>query len=270
MHLMTENNPNLLKESIVKSLSKASIEEMDSIFIEDSTESTNDNAKEYLKNQEGLFSIHLAEQQTSGRGRNKRKWVSPHGKNIYLSFGWKSSINHSQLEGLSLAVATCLIASLQEFTSEQIKIKWPNDLLISKKKISGILIETTDAKDGLDVVIGIGINVHMNESEGSEIDQSWGNLEDNPSYKLDRNKIIGRIISEMHRLFQQYPESGFKNYHHLFESHNLLKDKLCKVELDKGTIEGRVLGVNEAGELLFERNGEIQHLRYGEVSIREL
>ena len=114
---MTENNPNLLKESIVKSLSKASIEEMDSIFIEDSTESTNDNAKEYLKNQEGLFSIHLAEQQTSGRGRNKRKWVSPHGKNIYLSFGWKSSINHSQLEGLSLAVATCLIASLQEFTS---------------------------------------------------------------------------------------------------------------------------------------------------------
>ena len=81
---------------------------------------------------------------------------------------------------------------------------------------------------------------------------------------------IGRIISEMHALFQQYPESGFKNYHHLFESHNLLKDKLCKVELDKGTIEGRVLGVNEAGELLFERNGEIQHLRYGEVSIREL
>ena len=110
----------------------------------------------------------------------------------------------------------------------------------------------------------------MNESEGIEIDQSWGNLENNPSFKLDRNKIIGKIISEMHALFQQYPESGFKKYHHLFESHNLLKDKLCKVELDKGTIEGKVLGVNEAGELLFERNGEIQHLRYGEVSIREL
>ena len=270
MHLMTENNPNLLKESIVKSLSKASVETMDSLFIEDSTESTNDNAKEYLKNQKGLFSVHLAEQQTSGRGRNKRKWVSPHGKNIYLSFGWKSSINHSQLEGLSLAVATCLVLSLQEFTSEQIKIKWPNDLLINKKKISGILIETSNTKDGLDVVIGAGINVHMNESEGSEIDQSWGNLEDNPSYNLDRNEIIGRIIYEMHALFKEYPESGFKKYHHLFESHNILKDKLCKVELDKGNIEGRVLGVNEAGELLFERNGEIQHLRYGEVSIREL
>ena len=267
---MTENNPNLSKESILKSFSKHSKGQIDSIFIEDSTESTNDNAKECLKNQEGLFSIHLAEQQTSGRGRNKRKWVSPHGKNIYLSFGWTSSISHSQLEGLSLAVATCLISSLKEFTSEEIKIKWPNDLLINKKKISGILIETSDAKDGLDVVIGIGINVHMNESEGSAIDQSWGNLEDNPSYKLDRNKIIGRIISEMHSLFQQYPESGFKNYHHLFESHNLLKDKPCKVELDKGTIEGKVLGVNEYGELLFERNGEIQHLRYGEVSIREL
>ena len=96
----------------------------------------------------------------------------------YISlFRWKSKLLHSQLEGLSLAVATCLISSLQEFSSKDIQIKWPNDLLINKKKISGILIETSDSEEGLDVVIGIGINVHMNESEGAEIDQDWGNLE---------------------------------------------------------------------------------------------
>ena len=71
---MKENNPNLSKESILKSLSKIYKEKIDSIFIEDSTESTNDNAKDYLENQRELFSVHLAEQQTSGRGRNKRKW----------------------------------------------------------------------------------------------------------------------------------------------------------------------------------------------------
>ena len=267
---MSENNVHLSERSIKGSLSKTLLDEIDSIFIEDSTESTNDNAKEHLKNQRNLFSVHLAEQQVSGRGRNNKKWVSPHGQNIYLSLGWKSSINHSQLEGLSLAVATSLISSLKEFTSSDLKIKWPNDLLINGKKISGILIETTDSEDGLDIVIGIGINVHMDESEGSEIDQSWGNLEENPTSKLDRNKIIVSIVSEMYKLFKGYPNSGFKKYHHVFETHNLLKDKLCKVETDKETYEGKVIGVNEVGELLLEKNGKIQHLRYGEVSIREL
>ena len=72
------------------------------------------------------------------------------------------------------------------------------------------------------------------------------------------------------KLFKEYPKSGFENYHQVFESHNLLKDKLCAVNTDKKALEGKVLGVNKSGELLFERNGEIQHLRYGEVSIREL
>ena len=267
---MSENNANLLERSIKGSLSKTLLNDIDSIIIEDSTESTNDNAKNYLKNQKKLFSVHLAEQQIAGRGRNNRKWISPHGKNIYLSLGWKSTLLHSQLEGLSLAVATNLISSLKEFTSSNLKIKWPNDLLINKKKISGILIETTDSEIGLDVVIGIGINVHMDKSEGSEIDQSWGNLEQNPLHKLDRNEIIVSIISKMYELFKDYPNSGFKKYHHVFETHNLLKDKLCKVNVDKETYEGRVLGVNEVGELLLEKNGEIQYLRYGEVSIREL
>jgi BirA family biotin operon repressor/biotin-[acetyl-CoA-carboxylase] ligase len=267
---MSENNAHLSKKSIKEGLLKTLLDEIDSIFIEDSTESTNDNAKNYLKTQKNLFSVHLAEQQMSGRGRNNRKWVSPHGKNIYISLAWKSTLLHSQLEGLSLAVATSLISSLKEFTSSDLKIKWPNDLLISKKKISGILIETTDSENGLDVVIGIGINVHMDQSEGSEIDQSWGNLEENPSHKLDRNEIIVSIISELYELFKSYPNSGFKKYHHVFETHNLLKDKLCKVETDKETYEGKVLGVNDVGELLLEKEGEIQHLRYGEVSIREL
>ena len=267
---MSGNHANLSERSIRGSLSKTLLDDIDSILIEDSTESTNDNAKEHLKTQKNLFSVHLAEQQVSGRGRNNKKWVSPHGKNIYISLGWKSKLLHSQLEGLSLAVATSLVSSLEEFTSSDLKIKWPNDLLINEKKISGILIETTDSEEGLDIVIGIGINVHMDKSEGSEIEQSWGNLEESPSHKLDRNEIIVSIISAIYELFNDYPKSGFKKYRHVFETYNLLKDKICKVVTDKEIYEGKVVGVNEVGELLLEKSGEIQHLRYGEVSIREL
>ena len=267
---MKESNPRLIEESIKSGLPNNLLDDIDSIFIKDLTESTNDDAKNHLKVQKALFSVHLAEKQIAGRGRNNRKWVSPHGKNIYISLGWKSKLIHSQLEGLSLAVAACLISSLKEFSSQNIQIKWPNDLLIDKKKISGVLIETSDSGEGLDVVIGIGINVHMNTAEGAEIDQDWGNLEENHSNKLDRNKIVQSIISKLHELFNEYPQSGFKKYRNTFESYNLLKDKLCKVEMDRETFEGKVIGVNETGEFLVEKDEEIRHLRYGEVSIREL
>ena len=85
-----------------------------------------------------------------------------------------------------------------------------------------------------------------------------------------RLHLVFKNTDQMYELFKGYPNSGFKKYHHVFETHDLLKDKLCKVETDKETYEGKVLGVNEVGELLLEKNGEIQHLRYGEVSIREL
>ena len=154
-------------------------------------------------------------QQTSGRGRAGRTFISPSNQVLTFSVVIHSSDPEDRLHLWALWSGLALFRSLSGKGLSNLSLKWPNDLLINEKKISGILIETTDSEDGLDIVIGIGINVHMNESEGSEIDQSWGNLEDNPAYKLDRNKIIGRIISEMHALFQQYPESGFKNYHHL-------------------------------------------------------
>ena len=158
---MSENNANLSERSIKRGLSKTLLNDIDSIFIEDSTESTNDNAKEHLKTQKNLFSVHLAEQQISGRGRNNKKWVSPHGKNIYISLGWKSKLLHSQLEGLSLAVATSLISSLKEFTSSDLKIKWPNDLLVKNRKLCGILQEVIEYKNRKFLIIGIGINTKV-------------------------------------------------------------------------------------------------------------
>ena len=156
---MSENNANLSARSIKGSLSKALLNDIDSIFIEDSTKSTNDNAKEHLKTQRNLFSVHLAEQQVSGRGRNNKKWVSPHGKNIYISLGWKSKLLHSKLEGLSLAVATSLVSSLKKFTSGILRIKWPNDLLVFGKKLAGFLPCLIHRGESLKLArFGIGLN----------------------------------------------------------------------------------------------------------------
>ena len=259
-------NIDLLKDFLDEGLLESNIE----IFVSQSTESTNDDAKNFLSEQSSLLSIHTSEQQIAGRGRNGKKWISPKGKNIYLSIGWLSNLKYSQLEGLSLAIGTILASSLGELTQNQVGIKWPNDLLIEKKKISGILIETIDLNKQVGVVIGIGINVHMSEEEGKEIDQSWISLDRATDSTNNRNEVIGDIVNKVFQLTYLFTEEGFKPYKSDYESLDMLIGKKCNV-----TIKGidkivDVKGVNDRGEMLVKDGSENLTLRYGEVSIREL
>ena len=164
-------------ERITNNLKKDILKHLPEIFISEKTASTNDDAKVYLLNQSSELSIHLTEQQEAGKGRNGKKWVSPKGKNIYLSLGWKSPLQYSELDGLSLSVG-CIVANILNLSAnDQINIKWPNDLLINQKKVSGILIETVDLEGQVGIVIGVGINVHMSKEDGKDIDQSWVSLD---------------------------------------------------------------------------------------------
>ena len=256
----------LLKDFLDKDLLDSRIE----IFVSQSTGSTNDDAKNFLSEQSSLLSIQTSEQQIAGKGRNGKKWISPKGKNIYLSIGWLSNLKYSQLDGLSLALGTILASTLNKFTQNQVGIKWPNDLLIEKKKIAGILIETIDINNQVGVVIGIGINVHMSEEEGKEIDQSWISLDQVTDSIIDRNEIIGDIVNKVFQLTTVFTDEGFKPYKLDYESLDMLKGKKCIVNI-KGiykTVD--VLGVNDKGEMLVKDGSENLTLRYGEVSIREL
>ena len=259
-------NIDLLKDLLEKDLLDSNIE----VFISQSTGSTNDDAKNFLSEQSSLLSIHTSEQQIAGKGRNGKKWISPKGKNIYLSIGWLSNLKYSQLDGLSLAIGTILASSLNKFTQNKVGIKWPNDLLIEKKKISGILIETIDLNNQVGVVIGIGINVHMSKEEGKEIDQSWIALDEVTDSINNRNEIIGDIVNKVFKLTSLFTDEGFKPYKLDYESLDLLTGKKCNINIEgiDKTIE--VLGVNDNGEMLVKEGSEYLTLRYGEVSIREL
>ena len=259
-------NIDLLKDFLDEGLLESNIE----IFVSQSTGSTNDDAKNFLLEQSSLLSVHTSEQQVAGKGRNGKKWISPKGKNIYLSIGWLSNLKYSQLDGLSLAIGTILASSLNKFTQNQVGIKWPNDLLIEKKKISGILIETIDLNNQVGVVIGIGINVHMSDEEGKDIDQSWISLDSVTDSINDRNEIIGDIVNKVHQFTSLFTEEGFKPYKSDYESLDILKGKKCTVNIEGIYKTVRVLGVNDKGEMRVKDGSENLILRYGEVSIREL
>ena len=255
-----------LKGFLDKDLLNSNIE----ILVSQSTGSTNDDAKNYLLEQSSLLSIHTSEQQIAGKGRNGKQWISPKGKNIYLSIGWLTNLKHFQLDGLSLAIGTILASSLNKLTQNQVSIKWPNDLLIENKKISGILIETIDINNKIGVVIGIGINVHMSKEEGKEIDQSWIALDEVTNSKNNRNEIIGDIVNKVFLLTSLFTKEGFKPYKSEYESFDMLAGKKCSINIEGIDKTVDVLGVNDKGEMLVKEGSENLTLRYGEVSIREL
>jgi len=242
------------------------------IQITESTSSTNEDAKLHMVNQADSITVHLSEQQTAGKGRNGKKWISPKGKNIYLSVGWKSPLNYKDLEGMSLAVGVIIAKVLNRYSDSKAYIKWPNDILIEDKKISGILIETQELSShkGIGIVIGLGVNVHMSEEDGEEIDQIWTSLDKTFRKKYDRNEIVSNLLKEIIKLTKIFPQKGFKHYKLEFESLNILKGKECNVISGGSTKVVKVKEVNDKGELVVQENSEYLALRYGEVSIREL
>ncbi|MDC0590334.1 biotin--[acetyl-CoA-carboxylase] ligase [Gammaproteobacteria bacterium] len=267
---MKQTLSSLDSSQIINNLKKGLLDYSPEILITKTTASTNEDAKSYLEKQSSPLSIHLSEQQVAGKGRNGKKWVSPKGKNIYLSIGWISPLQYSELNGLSLAVGTVLASTLNKYAGNLIKIKWPNDLLFKKKKISGILIETVDLGDTVGVVIGIGINVHMTKEEGRDIDQSWISLDEATDSINDRNEVVANLLNELFNLTISFSQEGFKPFKGDFETLDLLKGKMCNVSMDGHNRVVEVMGVNDNGELLVKDNSENLTLRYGEVSIREL
>ncbi len=258
----------IISEMIEDDLKNNSLE----INIKENTSSTNEDAKLHILNQPEVISVHLSEQQIAGKGRNGKKWISPKGKNIYLSVGWKSNLNYPDLEGLSLAVGVIIARILNKYSESKIGIKWPNDILIKGKKISGILIETLDLIDqkGIGVVIGIGINVHMSAKDGGEIDQDWISLDEVSKEINDRNEIVSRLVKEIIELSRVFPKKGFRFYKSEFEEYDILKEKLCKIVTENSNRAVKVKGINDKGELIVQEKSEYLALRYGEVSIREL
>jgi len=262
----------LNKTDILKNISVKHKESLKELTIFEKIGSTNDEAKTKLtkiKNFNDSLAI-FAEQQTSGRGRSGKTWESPANVNIYLSFGWRSSLKISDLEGLSLATGVVISSYLKPLIGESLKIKWPNDLFLSEKKTGGILVETTSNKKATSIVIGIGLNVLMSDKVKNSIDQDWTSLSIHFGKDFDRNQIAGNILEALFHLKNNFGSNGFSHYKDQFEELNILKNIECLATFDDMSLTGSAEGITEQGELIFKENGKIHRLRYGDVSIKKI
>ena len=123
--------------------------------------------------------------------------MSPYGKNIYLSLAWKESLPLHKTEGLSLAVAVAITKILNQTLDLKITIKLPNELILEGKKLGGILIETSNAQNTTDIVIGLGLNVLMEKRDIDKIDKELTSILHHTNKILD---IIYQLCSSAKKI----------------------------------------------------------------------
>lgn len=235
----------------------------------DSLDSTN----LYLKNlkEKKLPIIALTETQTAGRGRFNRQWASPYAENIYFSQKIKVNCNLEQLKGLSLVVGLALIDSLTPLKIENIKLKWPNDLIYKDKKLAGILIESNLNKDNIyELIIGIGLNVNSNTAIKPLSDKPHCSLYDIKEIQLDRNSLVANLIISLTNHLNQFLTLGLSHFFEKWQSVDYLQGKNIRLSQigNKTSLEGEALGIDAEGQLIIkDKEGNLHHLSSAEVSL---
>lgn len=212
----------------------------------------------------------LAEQQTAGRGRRGRTWVSPFGRNLYLSVLWEFDTGAAALEGLSLATGVALVRALEACGVPDLQLKWPNDLLWQNRKLAGILLEMTgDPAGQCQVVIGIGVNGQMPGAAAAEIDQPWVDLSEiTDGRPPSRNRLAAAILNELLPLLDEYQRSGFAPWRENWQALDALASREVVLSSASRQIHGRVLGVTDTGALRLECDGGEEIFYGGELSLR--
>ncbi|EYU13835.1 bifunctional biotin--[acetyl-CoA-carboxylase] ligase/biotin operon repressor BirA [Photorhabdus aegyptia] len=210
----------------------------------------------------------VAEYQYAGRGRRGRKWVSPFGKNLYLSMYWRLEQGPAAAIGLSLVVGIVIAEVLHRLGADRIRVKWPNDLYLDDKKLAGILVELIGKTgDAAQVVIGAGINISMDHKDEESINQQWINLLQS-GIEIDRNKLAVEIILDLRKALIQFENEGLSSFvSRWFELDNFM-DRSVKLIIGRQEVYGIARGINQQGALLLDQNGVITPYIGGEISLR--
>ena len=236
----------------------------------DSVDSTN--AQLMRRAEQGCSSgmVCTAEQQTAGRGRRGRQWVSPYASNLYLSLLWEFSQGAAALEGLSLAVGVAVARALRACAVPNVQLKWPNDVLYRGAKLGGILLEMRgDTAGSCQVVIGVGLNVAMPAAAAGAIDQAWTDIKTiTANQHPGRNRLLAAVLNELLPLAADFEQQGFSHWRDAWQSLDAFDGVAVVLNTGSAQLGGIARGVDERGALQLETTTGVQSVYGGEISLR--
>ncbi|HET8882788.1 MAG TPA: bifunctional biotin--[acetyl-CoA-carboxylase] ligase/biotin operon repressor BirA [Solimonas sp.] len=215
----------------------------------------------------------FAEMQTAGRGRRGRSWISPFGAKLYLSVAWSWAAWPPELSALSLAVGVASARALEAHGIADVRLKWPNDLLVDDRKLGGILIEHRgEAGGSCRVVVGIGLNLSMAANQADAVTQAWINLDEARARHglppVGRNAFASALLRELHDVLQTFAIDGFSVMAAEWARFDATRDARVRILNGEDVLEGVARGVDASGALLIDASDGRHRIHAGEVSLR--
>ena len=240
------------------------------IHYEESVESTQRIAHRFASEDVPEGTVIIAEEQLSGRGRMDRKWHSPKYTGIWMSLIIRPNIPLSKAPQLTLLTAVAIVQAIEETTDLLPEIKWPNDILINGKKVTGILTELQAEADRIhSIIIGIGLNVNQTREDFPlELRETASSLFIELGETVSRAEVIRSIFKNFEKLYTLYLNQGFLPIKLLWEGYASSIGKYIRARTIITTIEGKALGITDDGVLKLEdQTGYIHHIYSADIEI---
>ena len=232
------------------------------------TDSTNRVAMEMAENGAKHGTVVVADAQTAGRGRMGRRWMSPPGKNLYVSLLLRPPVPAVDATRLSL-VAGVALADAVEAVGVPAALKWPNDLYCGGRKAAGILAEMASDPDGVrHVVIGVGLNVNAEEDDfPADLRGSATSLRICAGKAIRRADVLARLLDAFGTRYAEFIGGGFASLRDGWDRRDFLRGRRVLLRRQGGEGWGTADGLDTIGALRFLPDGgpAIESVHSGEI-----
>ena len=254
-----------------------------------SVSSTSTELKALAREGASVGTVVLVDEQTGGRGRSGRTWFSPYRMGVWMSVLLESGAPAERLAPLSVAAAVSVADALREFTGLDVRVKWPNDLLVGGRKLGGLLVESmqTAGERVVSAVLGVGVNVSLTEDDfPAELAGAATSLQLEWRRPVARLDVLRATLLALEECFERYEREGIAGFRERWrELSSTLGREVTVVpsgadtppeqgatgeRLDQSAT-GTVTDLAESGALVIQdAAGATREIWFGDISLRQV
>lgn len=242
-----------------------------SIQVFQSTDSTNDVVQHLASGTTEEGAVVFAEEQTKGRGRLGRHWISPKSKGLWFSILLRPKTHPESAPRLTIMAAVALVEAIENQTGIEAEIKWPNDILIGGKKVAGILVELMAETDRIRCgILGIGIDVNLRRSQfPADLRDLATSLREVSGAPVDRPALAAAILKTLDRYYSRLEISDFGPIARKWEDRCSTLGREVSIQVGSRIVEGTAETIDEFGALMVRtRFGQVERVTGGDVSMK--
>lgn len=234
------------------------------------TSSTNNEAKRLAADDAVEGTIVVSEAQTLGRGRLNRGWFSPPGGGVWVSVILRPPFPPQEAPKCTLMAAVATVEAIREASGLNCGIKWPNDILWQGRKLVGILTEMSAEMDAINfVVLGIGINVSLQESDFPEELRNIGaSVSMGAEREVSRVEVLQKLLERLEYWYQVVKQEGFEPVLEAWRRESVTLGQPVRVLAGEETYDGVAEELAEDGSLLVRTEKGLRRVLAGDVSLR--